>query len=90
MSNYAIIALGGKQYRVREGEKLLVDRVSTDEGKTWHFTRDIDTEPGASFAYTSVLFAGETAILTYYRQTGQPMRLDLRLRRIPIGWFYRR
>ena len=36
MSNYAIIALGGKQYRVREGEKLLVDRVSTDEGKTFH------------------------------------------------------
>ena len=36
MSNYAIIALGGKQYRVREGEKLLVDRVATDEGKTFH------------------------------------------------------
>ena len=36
MSNYAIIALGGKQYRVREGEKLLVDRVKTDEGKTFH------------------------------------------------------
>ena len=36
MSNYAIISLGGKQYRVREGEKLLVDRVKTDEGKTFH------------------------------------------------------
>ncbi len=36
MSNYAIISLGGKQYRVREGEKLLVDRVTTDEGKTFH------------------------------------------------------
>ena len=36
MSNYAIISLGGKQYRVREGEKLLVDRVPTDEGKTFH------------------------------------------------------
>ena len=36
MSNYAIISLGGKQYRVHEGEKLLVDRVSTDEGKTFH------------------------------------------------------
>jgi large subunit ribosomal protein L21 len=34
--SYAIISLGGKQYRVREGEKLLVDRVSTDEGKTFH------------------------------------------------------
>jgi large subunit ribosomal protein L21 len=33
---YAIIALGGKQYRVREGERLLVDRVPHDEGKTFH------------------------------------------------------
>jgi large subunit ribosomal protein L21 len=33
---YAIIAVGGKQYRVREGEYLLVDRVPVDEGKTFH------------------------------------------------------
>jgi large subunit ribosomal protein L21 len=31
---YAIISLGGKQYRVQEGERLLVDRVKEDEGKT--------------------------------------------------------
>jgi large subunit ribosomal protein L21 len=35
MAGYAIISLGGKQYRVREGERLLVDRVSTEEGKTF-------------------------------------------------------
>jgi large subunit ribosomal protein L21 len=32
--NYAVIALGGKQYRVREGETLLVDRIAEDEGAT--------------------------------------------------------
>jgi large subunit ribosomal protein L21 len=32
---YAIISVGGKQYRVAEGEKLLVDRVREDEGKTF-------------------------------------------------------
>ena len=32
---YAIIRLGGKQYRVREGEYLIVDRVKTDEGGTF-------------------------------------------------------
>src|SRR4051795_7671613 len=36
MATYAIISLGGKQYRVREGERLLVDRLGTDEGKTFH------------------------------------------------------
>jgi large subunit ribosomal protein L21 len=34
--DYAIIRLGGKQYRVREGETLVVDRVSADEGKTFN------------------------------------------------------
>ena len=33
--SYAIITVGGKQYRVREGERLLVDRLKTDEGKTF-------------------------------------------------------
>ncbi len=36
---YAIISLGGKQYRVREGERLLVERLPYDEGKT--FTPDV-------------------------------------------------
>ena len=32
--SYAIISLGGKQYRVQEGDRLRVDRVATEEGKT--------------------------------------------------------
>lgn len=32
MPSYAVIALGGKQYRVQEGERLLVDRIAMDEG----------------------------------------------------------
>jgi len=31
---YAIIKVAGKQYRVREGERLLVDRLAQDEGDT--------------------------------------------------------
>jgi large subunit ribosomal protein L21 len=34
MSSYAIISLGGKQYRVHEGERLLVDHLREDEGAT--------------------------------------------------------
>jgi large subunit ribosomal protein L21 len=33
---YAIVKLGGKQYRVQEGERLLVDRLAVDENKTFH------------------------------------------------------
>lgn len=35
MSQYAVIAVGGKQYRVREGQRLLVDRLPIDEGESF-------------------------------------------------------
>ena len=34
--SYAIISLGGKQYVVKEGQKLLVDRLPHAESKTFH------------------------------------------------------
>jgi large subunit ribosomal protein L21 len=34
--SYAIIRLAGKQYRVQEGDRILVDRLGQDEGKTFH------------------------------------------------------
>ena len=33
---YVIVKFGGKQYRVQEGEKLLVDRLPVDENKAFH------------------------------------------------------
>jgi large subunit ribosomal protein L21 len=36
MAISAIISVGGKQYRVQEGERLLVDRVPQEEGKIFH------------------------------------------------------
>jgi large subunit ribosomal protein L21 len=38
MSTYAIISVGGKQYRVREGETLLVDRLKHGAGNTFQPT----------------------------------------------------
>lgn len=32
MSTYAIVESGGKQYRVEQGQSLLVDRIAADEG----------------------------------------------------------
>lgn len=32
VADYAVIALGGKQYRVREGETIVVDRVAAEPG----------------------------------------------------------
>ena len=36
--SYAIISIGGKQYRVHEGERLLVDRIDAEDGKTFAAT----------------------------------------------------
>ena len=36
---YAVIKTGGKQYRVEEGQTLLVERLTADEGAT------VDLEP---------------------------------------------
>jgi large subunit ribosomal protein L21 len=33
---HAIVRIGGKQYRVQEGERLLVDRIGMEDGKTFH------------------------------------------------------
>ena len=35
MPDYAVIALGGKQYRVAAGQQLLVDRLAEDPGATF-------------------------------------------------------
>jgi large subunit ribosomal protein L21 len=68
--DYAIIRVGGKQYRVREGETLLVDRVRTDEGET--FTPDVLLGDGA--AVTAKVLAHERGpkirIGKYRRRTG--------------------
>ena len=36
METYAVISLQGKQYRVREGERLRVERLSYEEGQIFH------------------------------------------------------
>lgn len=48
MPDYAVIALGGKQYRVREGERLLVDR--------------LPQQPGDSFAPRVLAVGGDDGI----------------------------
>ncbi len=67
----------------------LTSAISRDEGKTWVNFRDIEPDSEASregsFAYTSILFVGETVFLTYW--TGLPNGLGLKLRAIPVSWF---
>src|SRR5215470_15395786 len=86
--DYAIIRVGGKQYRVREGETLLVDRVSTDEGKT--FSPDVLLGDGATVTATVVAHerGPKIRIGKYKRRTGYKRHTGFRAAttRIEIGF----
>jgi large subunit ribosomal protein L21 len=64
--DYAVIRLGGKQYRVREGETLVVDRVRTDEGKT--FTPDVLLGDGTVTAKVIAHERGPKIVVGKYRR----------------------
>ncbi|HEY6963317.1 MAG TPA: bL21 family ribosomal protein [Gaiellaceae bacterium] len=67
--DYAIIRLGGKQYRVREGETLVVDRVKADEGKS--FSPDVLLGDGVVTAKVIAHERGpKIRIGKYKRRTG--------------------
>ncbi len=77
---YAIIKVAGKQYRVREGERLLVDRLPEDEGATFAPTvllvggnGDPQLEPGDGLVTATVLGATKgpkIRIGKYKKRTG--------------------
>jgi large subunit ribosomal protein L21 len=67
--DYAIIRLGGKQYTVREGETLVVDRLKADEGKT--FSPDVLLGDGTVTAKVIAHERGpKIRIGKYKRRTG--------------------
>jgi sialidase-1 len=64
----------------------LTAAISTDEGKTWTIKRDLAGEPGAAYAYTSVVFHRGQALLTYY--VASSGKISSTFDSVPIAWFY--
>ena len=65
----------------------LTSAISRDEGKTWEHFRNVETDPRYTYAYTSVTFVGEEALMTYYAGEVH-MGWSLKLKIIPGEWFY--
>ncbi len=68
----------------------LTTAISRDEGATWEHRRDLETDPELWFAYTSVTFVDDRALLTYWvdGRLSDPRLLHLKLRSVPVSWFY--
>lgn len=68
----------------------LTAAVSRDEGESWEHRRDLETDADLWYAYTSVTFMDDRALLTYWvdERLSDPRHLHLKLRSVPVSWFY--
>ncbi len=63
----------------------LTAAISRDDGRTWEHFRNVADAAGDAFAYPSVTFVGDRALLTYFNYQGG---ISLFLQGIPVKWFY--
>jgi sialidase-1 len=66
----------------------LTAAVSSDEGRTWKHVRDVEADPARTYAYTSILFVKDRAVMTYYITDPKTQRWSSRFRSVPVRWFY--
>lgn len=62
--------------------------VSKDDGKTWSLPHNLETSTEHQYAYVSVLFHKDRALLGYYVSDDKTGRISSRFRSLPVGWFY--
>ncbi|QDU31527.1 HEAT repeat protein [Anatilimnocola aggregata] len=62
--------------------------ISSDGGKTWTNTRNLESDSDQGFAYTSVLFHKDRVLLSYYVGKIGAGPLSSRFRSLPVRWLY--
>ncbi len=66
----------------------LTAAVSSDGGKTWSHVRNLETRSDQTYAYASVVFVNDRAVMTYYVRDDRSGWISSRFRSLPISWFY--
>ena len=66
----------------------LTTAISKDDGETWGSFRDLENDAQHSFAYPSIMFLGDEVLLTYYRSLYERTGWELKIKILPISWFY--
>lgn len=66
----------------------LAAAISRDEGKTWTPHLALENRTDQTYAYTSLTFHGNRALMSYYVRAEATGKISTRFRSLPIGWFY--
>ena len=56
--------------------------LSRDDGKTWTFARNLAEDPENDYGYQSLIFLGDTALVSYHTRDG------IHVARVSVEWFY--
>lgn len=69
----------------------LTAAISSDEGKTWKYLKNIEGDPDGWYCYTAIHFIGEDVLLSYCAGSqSQKTHLNVTsVKRIPLEWFYK-
>ena len=62
--------------------------ISSDEGKSWRYAKELETDRSLAYSYASLSFFGETAVLSYYVELLDRPIHTLRVTRVSVDWFY--
>ncbi len=62
--------------------------ISTDEGKSWEHSKELEADRSLAYSYASLSFFGEDAVLSYYVELLDRPIHSLRVTRVPVDWFY--
>lgn len=74
--------------------------LSSDDGGAWRQIRNLDAEPGHTYAYTSIEFSGDRVLFTYYDALPLPRTkpgeahnlgqnsISLKFKSVPASWLY--
>ncbi|NUQ61276.1 MAG: exo-alpha-sialidase [Pirellulales bacterium] len=66
----------------------LAAAISRDDGRTWQNVRNLESRRDNTYAYTSLIFVQDRAVLSYYVADAKTGLHSSRFRCLPIAWFY--
>lgn len=66
----------------------LTAAISSDEGASWKHVRNLESDLTNTYAYTSLTFIGNRAVMTYWETSPKRKGISSRFRSVPVSWFY--